>query len=514
MRAVGRAGAVLVPIRTDHGGYCLSAAASHVTSIPPMTTSDATTAPGLSRREVLKGLGGAAVATAVVGTRAVTRPTRAYAASRPNVVLVTGDDLGPYLGCYGDRQARTPEIDKLAADPDCVQFERAYVTQASCSPSRSSMLTGLYPHQNGQLGLASDPGWRMRSDVRTLPQMLQGAGYRTGIIGKLHINPPEAFPWDLNGKVRDYDKRDVARDAEVARDFFSNGSAPFFLMLNYLDPHEEFVEQVKGLPADPHPPGSVPSLPFQQVDTATVMEEVRGYRNCVSRLDAGIGKLMAALSQTGKLDNTLLIFLGDNGPPFARAKLTCYEAGVRTPLLVRFPRRARPVQVRTRKLVSAIDLVPTILDATGAAGPGGLPGRSLLPLISPTAGQDLPWRRTLVTEYHAHEHGKPSYPRRAIRDDRFKCIVNLNSPGDPPYGKGTAYPDSQRGRYRDTPQGRAHALAVDPPRKELYDLDSDPHEFVNLAGVPEHAAVLEDLQDKLDDWQVDTEDPLRSRTPR
>jgi len=117
------------------------------------------------------------------------------AGAPPNVLLIISEDNGPQLGCYGDPYARTPNLDKLASQG--VRFERAYITQAGCSQSRSSILTGLYPHQNGQIGLATW-GFRMyRADTPNIPRSLKAAGYRTGKIGKLHINPESAFPYDM-----------------------------------------------------------------------------------------------------------------------------------------------------------------------------------------------------------------------------------------------------------------------------------------------------------------------------
>lgn len=122
------------------------------------------------------------LAAALVAGLAASLP----ATPRPNLILVTADDMGLQLGCYGDRVATTPHMDRHAREG--VRFSRGYVTQASCRSSRSSMLTGLYPHQNGQIGLAH-LGYSMRPDVLTLPSLLRQSGYRTGIIGKLHVGP-------------------------------------------------------------------------------------------------------------------------------------------------------------------------------------------------------------------------------------------------------------------------------------------------------------------------------------
>ena len=159
-------------------------------------------------------------------------------AKRPNLLLITADDLGTQLSCYGDAIARTPRIDQLAAQS--VQFTTAWVTQASCSPSRSSMFTGLYPHGNGQYGLANNKTeFRVHENLidQLLPNILKRAGYRTGIIGKLHVAPEGRFAFDERVK-EGFGTRQVRKQSEHARDFISADSdKPWFLMFNVFDPH-------------------------------------------------------------------------------------------------------------------------------------------------------------------------------------------------------------------------------------------------------------------------------------
>jgi N-sulfoglucosamine sulfohydrolase len=176
----------------------------------------------------------------------------ATAGSRgPNVLLITSEDNGPELGCYGDRYARTPNLDRLAAEG--VRFERAFVATASCSESRAALLTGLYPHQNGQIGLATHH-YHMFGKVPNAASRLKAAGYRTGLIGKLHVNPESAFPFDYRpnvSKCNSFSRRDVGRVAELAGDFFAADEGPFFLMVNYADAHLPFLRQQHGSPAKP-----------------------------------------------------------------------------------------------------------------------------------------------------------------------------------------------------------------------------------------------------------------------
>jgi len=428
--------------------------------------------------------------------------------SRPNVLMIVSEDHCPNLGCYGDRTARTPRLDGLASEG--VRFARAYVTQAGCSQSRSSILTGLYPHQSGQIGLATHKYTMVRKDTPNLPALLRAAGYRTGIIGKLHINPPSAFPFDFkwnDKKSISFAKRDVRRIARVAGEFMSASQTPFFLSVNYPDAHVPFHKQQKGLPAKPLGPDDVSPLPWLPVDTPRFRKFLANYYNCISRLDAGIGMLLDELARSGKADQTLVVYLSDHGAQFSRGKMTSYEAGLRIPLIIRWPGRAK-AGLECDELVSTIDLMPTILQATGVTQPDGLPGTSLLPL---TKGRSVTWREYLFAEYTVHY--PPTYfPQRSVRDDRYKLIVNLLP--DRPNPVADIY--LQRG-WDLTRQSLAQVdpafrcvwqTFARPPAVELYDLKEDPHEMKNLADKPERAATVKRLRDRLTAWQKRTADPL------
>ncbi len=433
---------------------------------------------------------------------------RAEVRSRPNVLMIVSEDHCPNLGCYGDRTVGTPRLDGLAAEG--VRFARAYVTQAGCSQSRSSILTGLYPHQNGQIGLATHKYTMIRKDTPNLPALLRAAGYRTGIIGKLHVNPPSAFPFDFKWNDRkfiSFGKRDVLRIAQVAAEFMTASQQPFFLSVNYPDAHVPYHRQQKGLPAKPLGPDDVSPLPWLPVDTPRVRKFLANYYNCISRLDTGIGMLLDELERSGKAERTLVVYLSDHGAQFSRGKMTNYEAGLRIPLIVRWPGRAKAGAVRD-ELVSTIDLMPTLLEATGVTQPKGLPGRSLLPLVR---GRSVAWRDHLFAEYTMHSPAT-YFPRRSVRDDRYKLIVNLLQ--DRPNPLAEMY--LQRGwdltREALAQVGPAFRPAwqrfARPPAVELYDLKEDPYELRNLADKPEQAGTVKRLRDRLTAWQKRTADPL------
>ena len=425
-----------------------------------------------------------------------------------NVLFITADDLGLYLGCYGEKRIATPHLDKFAASG--VRFQTAYVAQASCSPSRSAMFTGLMPHANGQYGLANG-GFKLHEELRgqTIPNLLKRAGYRTGIIGKLHVEPEDSFLWDYRQMPNETRRvRTVAPQAET----FIRKDSPFFLMVNFGDPHAfakgeprewYFPPDVDGIPERPLAPSAATLFDWQRVDNPSQRERTANYLNAVARFDTGVGLLLAALERTGKADDTLVIIIGDHGAPFERGKTTVYESGLRVPFLVRWPGVSKAHV--SAKMVSTVDILPTILDATGAAGSTHkLHGASLRGVLGDPKAK---WREFLAAEFHFHGAGI-FYPRRAIRDDRYKLIHNLRA-GKVKPPRGIDGDNAAAKSATDAPAEARQAFLTyaDPPEYELYDLQTDPVEFRNLAGKPEHKAAEARLKRELWAWRIETEDP-------
>ena len=428
------------------------------------------------------------------------------AVSATNVLLIVSEDNGQELGCYGEPYVKTPNLDKLASEG--VLFKNAYVAQAGCSQSRASFLTGLFPHQNGQIGLAT---WKFRmydKDTPNIVRSLKEAGYRTGIIGKLHINPESAFPFDFEaiGKSN-FSRKDLPGYAREAKAFINAGDAPFFLSINYPDAHRPFIPQVNGLPQKPLAGNEVKPLDYFGLDNPQLRQQTADHYNCMMRLDTLIGDLLQVLEESGKAKDTLVAYFADHGADMLRGKRTSYEGGTRIPFIIRWPGQAKTQLVST-ELVSLIDLVPTLLEATGAAPIPNLPGKSLTPLLK---GDKTEWRTHLFTEFHLHS-AQNFYPQRTIRNDRYKLILNLMPGRVNPGNQFTLNrffedliatidqaPDPIRSAYR----------KMDRPQKfELYDLEEDPHEFNNLAEDPDYWEIRTDLEKRLDAWRHETRDPM------
>jgi len=440
---------------------------------------------------------------AVLAMCVLTTPSFAY--KRPNILLIVSEDNGPELGCYG-APVKTPVLDQLAREG--VRFHNAYVPQAGCSQSRAALLTGLYPHQNGQMGLAT---WKFRLYRQSIPNLvrrLKQAGYRTGIIGKLHINPASAFPFDMaEVSTANFQRKKMSRYARHAEEFFAADDAPFFLSVNYPDAHRPFLPQVNGQPRNPLQAEQVKPLDYFGIETPELKQQTADYYNCIQRMDTLVGRLLDRLHRSGKADNTLVVYLGDHGADMLRGKRTSYEGGVRIPLIIRWPGIAKPKQVR-QELVSTLDLMPTLLEVARAKPVEGLPGRTLTPLLR---DQKTAWRKFLFTEYHLHS-AHNFYPQRTVRDPHYKLIQNL-MPGQPNPGNDFTwrrfFSKSSDALARAPPLVRAaYRRMAAPPEFELYDLKADPHEFRNLADSPEHKLKLQELQQRLGEWRRRTGDPL------
>ncbi|PHN05921.1 sulfatase family protein [Flavilitoribacter nigricans] len=425
---------------------------------------------------------------------------------RPNILFIISEDNGPELGSYG-APVKTPHLDRLAKRG--VLFNRAFVPQAGCSQSRAAILSGLYPHQNGQIGLATWKYHMYREATPNIPRSLQTAGYRTGIIGKLHVNPESAFPFDFTAiPGSNFARKDMDQYAAHAEKFINESDQPFYLQVNYPDAHAPFIPQVDNRPKKPLTGDEAAALPYMALDHSKLRSSTADYYNCMMRLDTYIGDLIKVLKKSGKYRNTLIIYIGDHGADLLRGKRTSYEGGLRIPLIVSWPGVARR-NIRLEQLTSTIDLYPTFLEVAGLPVPAYLPGRSILPLLR---GEEVAWRRYLFTEFHVHSNHNP-YPQRTVRDDRYKLIWNpLAGTTNPGYAftlANTVKIPEEEILEAASPQVREAYLRIkSPPEFELYDLQADPFEINDLSEDPDRAEILERLRTELRNWQQRTRDPL------
>ncbi len=445
--------------------------------------------------------------------------------SKPNIVLVVSDDHGAdAVGCYGNRTIQTPHLDRLAADG--VRFSHAFCTTASCSPSRSAILTGLHNHASGQYGLEHDYHHFQSFDrVKSLPLLVKDAGYRTARVGKFHVAPEAVYRFDRvlsEGKANDMQAlgRSPVEMAEHCRELISERSdTPFFLYFCTDDPH-------RGLPFDswpgPNPFGNraegYPGVRRVRYDPKDVMvppflpdvpecrAELAEYYESVSRVDQGVGRLVEILKDCGKYQNTVIIYISDNGMAFPGAKTTLYESGMRLPCIVRTPWQKKR-GVTNDAMISWTDITPTILAMAGARPRGGaFHGRSFHSILDSesSAGWDE------VYASHTFHEVTMYYPMRVVRGRRYKLIWNLASPLPFPFAWDLKVSSTWRAVVSKGSKlfgKRSIENFLRRPEFELYDLQEDPDEVNNLVASPAHASLLGELQEKLKSFQERTMDP-------
>lgn len=453
-----------------------------------------------------------------------------------NVVVVVADDMGLQAGCYGDPVAKTPNLDRLAAEGTL--FTRAHCTTASCSASRSVILTGLYNHATGHYGHAHGYNhFSTYESVPTLPVMLSEAGYRTCSIGKYHVAPEIVYHFDAYPNDGIQGSRNSVRMAQNAKRWIAEDDGkPFFLYWCSTDPHRgggpdgfaNFHADPKRYPGvEPvtFDPQTIP-VPTWLPDTTVARQELAEYYQAINRLDQGLGVLLDALKETGHADDTLVVFLSDNGPPFPGAKTTSYEPGTKLPLVVRDP-FAPEKGIKSDALVCWADLTPTILDWCGVTPkprpaikeqendgeiddkgpkvPVTFHGRSFLPAVRGSSeGFDN------VFGSHTFHEITNYYPMRVSIDGDFKLIFNVAH--QLPYPFASDLYDSPT--WQDVLKtGRVYYGKkrtedyVQRPRFELFDLKNDPDELTNLASDPKHRDRLERMQAEMRSWQKRTNDP-------
>jgi N-sulfoglucosamine sulfohydrolase len=441
-----------------------------------------------------------------------------------NVLLLISDDHGiDQLGCYGNETIQTPNLDLMAENG--IRFTNAFSVAASCSASRGSILSGLYTHQNGQFG--HQHNWHHFSYhawVKSLPALLKNNGYQTGVVGKLHVAPESQLPFDFVVPGSEIMKnRDVKTMADKAGEFFNRDkNKPFFLLVGYSDPHrsptgksgkrnvEKFsgfanqydypgIEPVKYDSADVHVPDFLPDEP-------EVREELADQYESISRMDKGIGMVIDHLKKSGRYDDTLIIYISDNGIPFPGAKTTIYDSGIRMPMIVCSPTLNKNNFVN-QSMISFVDLVPTILDWTTTEGPEyELPGKSFMSILD----KEKPSGWDEVYQSHTFHEITMYYPMRAVRTRKFHYIHNLFPELEYPFATDLFISKTWQGilKRKSKMMGKRKVSSyLKRPAEELYDIENDPVESKNLASDPAYKDVLEDMRKKLKAMQEKTDDP-------
>jgi arylsulfatase A-like enzyme len=382
---------------------------------------------------------------------------------------------------------RTPNLDALATGG--VRFERAFCTAPQCSPSRAALATGRYPHANGVMGLTHEAfGWDLNPDERHVATLLGAHGYETHLFGLQHVTPhPERL--DFHHVHRRGLGPEVATDVEAVLRTAASGP-PRYLEINLEEPHRPFDQGG----VEPDAAAGVQIPPYLP-DTPAARTEFAAMQGAIQAADRAVGRVLAALESSGLAEDTLVLFTADHGIAMPRAKCTLYDPGIGVALIVRWPAGGIGRGAAESALVSNVDVLPTLLEATEAPGPANLQGRSFLPLLR---GEAYAARDAVFAEKTFHSYYDPM---RAIRTDRHKYVRNFETcflvegPGDVQLGP----------IYRTELQ---RYVSTTHPDVELYDLAVDPDEQRNLAGQPQVAGIERELDARLWRWMEETGDPL------
>lgn len=431
--------------------------------------------------------------------------------ARPNILWISAEDISPDLGCYGDDYARTPALDKLAGQG--VRYTNAFSSAPVCAPSRSAIITGMYPTTIGSMHMRSKAV--PPAGIKAFTEYLRADGYYCTNNSKTDYNfeaPPSNRPpdtvWDETGNKAHWRNR-------------SDKGRPFFAVFNFTISHESQIratpEQIAGntaqLTADQRHDPAKAKLPPYYPDTPQVRRDWANYADNVTAMDYQAAAVLKQLEEDGLAENTIVFFWGDHGRGLTRAKRWVYDSGIKVPLIVRWPGKLKPGTADDR-LVSLMDLGPTVLSLTGVKVPQHMQGQAFL-------GEQQKAAREYVFA-HRDRMDEAYDMMRAVRDKRFKYIKNF-FPGRP-YAQHIAYAEEMPTLMEMRRLYKEHMNALSPdygkalnpvqllffrpekPPEELYDTESDPHEINNLAASPQHQATLKKLRAVLAQWQKDTKD--------
>ena len=424
--------------------------------------------------------------------------------TRPNILWLVAEDTSPSAySCYGTQPAAaTPTIDRIAATG--MRFDRFYTTAPVCSPARSAWNTGMYQTTLGAHNHRTPNKQPLPEGVRPLGEWLRGAGYFTANVRE--------FPAEMN--VRGAGKTDwnfIPKETPLFEsDRWSDLAShqPFYAQINFQETHRDFSAEGITDPAKVQLPPYYPDHPVIRKDYADYLDSAR-------RLDGKIARILARLEKEGLADNTVVIFMGDNGEAHIRGKQFCYEEGLNVPLIIRWPKGIpAPAHYRAgsvdRRLLEAIDMPATLLTFAGVTVPAKMQGKPFL-------GANVGAPKTYV--FGARDRCDETAMRlRTVRDDRYRYIRTFTP--EVPFFAPNAYKTKQYPAWTLVPQLHAEGK-LDPiqdflcqprqPEEQLFDMTTDPHEIKNLVNStnPEHVAALQRLRAELESWIIRTDDQGR-----
>lgn len=419
----------------------------------------------------------------------------AAAQQKPNIVLFIADDVSwDDLGCYGNKDVKTPNIDKLAAQG--LRFTNFFLTASSSSPSRNSIITGRYPHNTGAAELHSEPPL----DMVSFPELLKKQGYYTGHAGKFHMGE-----YALRGFDVSHQKNNGDGGEEMWLHTIQNRpkDKPFMMWFAALDAHRQWgPNEFSGThnPESLNPPGYLVNEKETRIDLGKYYDEI-------ARFDHHIGLIVSELTKQNVLENTVIIVMADNGRAFPHSKTRVNDRGMKSPFIVFWPKGIGLKPKVSNSLVSAIDIAPTLLGLAKTPVPESIQGVSFAKLLK---NPEKPFRNFVFAEHNWHDY---EAHERMVRTTDFLYILNsrpeYTNLGPADAVGSPSFADLLEGRKNGTLSSKQSEIFIQPrPAEELYDNSSDPEQFENVAAKPEFQEKLVELRLVLKSWMAETADNI------
>ena len=415
----------------------------------------------------------------------------------PNMIIFIADDVSwDDLGCYGNDQVQSPNIDSLAEKG--IIFKNAYLTTSSCSPSRNSIITGRYPHNTGAAELHSMPPM----DMISLPEILKSKGYFTLQAGKFHMGDYAIRGFDEVHNDREINGFGGEEYWEHAIENIPKGK-PFFMWFASIDAHRGWGEnKFSGI----HNPDEI-KVPEYLVDGPETRLDLVNYYDEITRFDYYIGKVVQKLKEKGAYENTIIIVMADNGRPFPHSKTRVNDQGVKTPFVVHYPQATATQNSVSQSLISTIDIAPTLIDLAGIEPKDHFQGVSFKKLL---LNSNQKHRNYVFAEHNWHDY--EAY-ERMVSNEHYMYIKNerpqFAQRGPLDAVNSTTYAELKQALFNGSITKKQAEIFMSPrPQEELYDLIADPYQFNNLLLGENIPLAYQELKQKLEEWSVSTGDNL------
>ncbi|MDP2856079.1 MAG: sulfatase [bacterium] len=429
---------------------------------------------------ILAGITGISCSNPADAVNPVTQPP-------PNIVLITVHDLGQHLGCYGIPTVQSPNLDNLAHKG--IMFKNFYSTSAVCSPGRGSLLTGRYPQSNGLMGLLHAPWWwELNVNEKHIAELLKNNGYNTTLIGLTHVGEPARLGFERHLSSKNNAEETVMEASNI---FKTSGKKdkPFFLKIGFTevhDPYKHGTDSVKGV-----------FVPGFLMKTQEIHDEFTKFQGDIKFMDECVGKIINAIEKSEVADNTIIIFTSDHGIGFPGAKWTARKAGIEVPLIIYQPNSIFSGGKVYYEIMSNVDVLPTLFEYAGFSIPENIEGVSFKKFIAGETND--PSRKSVFAQYTSDMK----------RDNQSRTVIS---------GK------YQLIRYFDARRTVGYPLNISPSRFaahterektigsrpffELYNLEDDPFELINLGISEEYSEIAKELSKELMEWMKSVNDPL------